>query len=289
MNQGENVVAQLSRRYNGSGRTIVADNFFTSLNLCEKLIDASLSYVGTVRKSKRFIPLDFLPKKGRECEQLLSTKFGFYSNDKDQRATLCSYVPKKKKRVVLLSTMHYNEEVLGPLKKPMLIHYYNEFKCGVDVMDQMVTSYSCKRKTRRWPLAFFFNIVDLAALATYVVYTDLNPNGSKMTDTRRKMLHSLAVNLIQAQLQERMNNLFVMRHQNVRNAIELLYGGQIEKKKVEAGPSPGPKQVQGCCKICLTQDKLRRKSRQMCCSCLSPVCAVHSTQYVQCKECETAQ
>lgn len=166
---------------------------------------------------------------------------------------------------------------------------YNEFKCGVDVMDQMVTKYSCKRRTRRWPLAFFYNIIDIAALATYVVHTELATNPSKSTDARRKFLHSLARDLIQNQMEERMNNPHVMRQKNTRVAIEQLFGGRIEEKSTNPVPGPPPsrlpKSVQGSCKLCWAKDKIQRKTRQKCCTCELPVCAVHSTQYYQCIAC----
>jgi hypothetical protein len=151
VNQGQNVVIELTRRYNGSGRTIIADNFFSTLNLCETLMASNLAFVGTVNKRKAFIPIEFLPHRKRdECSSL----FGFYKND----VSLCSYVPKKGKAVVLMSSVHYTKETSGPKNKPAAIHYYNKYKCGVDAMDQMLTKYTTKRKTNRWPLAFFFSI-----------------------------------------------------------------------------------------------------------------------------------
>ena len=70
---------------------------------------------------------------------------------------LCSYVPKKKKVVVLISTGHYNCAVDSskPSQKPFQILDYNMYKSGVDTMDQMVGGYACKQDTNRWPLALF--------------------------------------------------------------------------------------------------------------------------------------
>ena len=55
-------------------------------------------------------------------------------------------------------------------KKPHMIMYYNKYKTGVDTMDQMVSRYTCHRRTQRWPLAMFFNILDVGALAAYLIY-----------------------------------------------------------------------------------------------------------------------
>jgi len=37
-------------------------------------------------------------------------------------------------------------------------------------MDKLLGEYSAHRKTNRWPLALFYNILDVAALAAYLIY-----------------------------------------------------------------------------------------------------------------------
>ena len=74
----------------------------------------------------------------------------------DRDATVCSYVPKKKKAVVLLSSMHVSREVEETQSaKPKIVKYYNKTKGGVDTMDKMLGEYIAKRRTLRWPLALF--------------------------------------------------------------------------------------------------------------------------------------
>ena len=80
-----------------------------------------------------------------------STNFAYHRD-----ATVCSYVAKKKKAVVLLSSMHMSGEVEETqLVKPEIIKYYNKTKSGVDTMDKMLGEYTVKRRTLRWPLPFF--------------------------------------------------------------------------------------------------------------------------------------
>lgn len=70
------------------------------------------------------------------------------------RATMVSYVTKNKIFVCLLSTLHTNKAIGTDEKKgPEIIHYYNSTKCGVEIMDEMVGTYCCKRKVNRWPVA----------------------------------------------------------------------------------------------------------------------------------------
>ena len=46
-------------------------------------------------------------------------------------------------------------------KKPDTILTYNVTKCGLDTIDQMARLYTTKAGTRRWPVAVFYNILDL--------------------------------------------------------------------------------------------------------------------------------
>jgi predicted transposase YbfD/YdcC len=77
---------------------------------------------------------------------------------------ILSYCPKKGKSVILISTMHNQPKIddTAENKKPEVILYYNSTKGGVDAIDKMVRSYSCKRMTRRWSLAIFYNMIDIS-------------------------------------------------------------------------------------------------------------------------------
>ncbi|CAI5677223.1 unnamed protein product [Oreochromis niloticus] len=86
-------------------------------------------------------------------------------------ATLTAYAAKRKKTVYILSSMHSVVQTDNTTKrKPNTVTLYNTTKCGVDVMDQMVREYTVCRGTRRWPVAVFNNMIDMAALNAHVLY-----------------------------------------------------------------------------------------------------------------------
>ena len=58
-------------------------------------------------------------------------------------------------------------------KKPYIIEDYNSTKGGVDTMDQMVATFTCKRKINRWPMAVFCNMIDVSALNVFITFTEL--------------------------------------------------------------------------------------------------------------------
>jgi len=162
---GSRIVLKLCEPYFGSNGNITFDNYFTNMNLAKELLQNKITSVGTICKNKTCVPKEFLPNRSR---LEFSSLIGFQKN-----CSLVSYVSKKKKTVILLSTMYHTPNVTSnEIMKPEIILDYNMTKGGVDTFDQMIHEYSSKRKTNRWPLAFFFNLLDTYALAAYIIWTE---------------------------------------------------------------------------------------------------------------------
>ncbi|GAU87259.1 hypothetical protein RvY_00139 [Ramazzottius varieornatus] len=181
-----------------SGRNVTTDNFFTSLALGEALLKKNISLIGTIRKSRPEIPSAFLPSKYREVH---SSLFGHTSD-----FTLVSYVPKKGKAVTLLSSMHLDADIDESSKeeKPEIVMEYNRTKAGVDTLDQLTGNYSCRRKTSRWPMALFYDILDISALDAYIIWCEINPGWNSTLPTKRRMfLQDVSKKMMQRQLLRR--------------------------------------------------------------------------------------
>jgi hypothetical protein len=67
-------VIRLAKPIYGTNRNITTDNWFSSVELVTLLKPNGLTYVGTMRKSKRDIPPKFLANREREVR---STVYGF--------------------------------------------------------------------------------------------------------------------------------------------------------------------------------------------------------------------
>lgn len=76
----------------------------------------------------------------------------------------------KNKNVLLLSTLHNTGEVEKETNEPNIILDYNQTKFGVDTLNHLVRLYTCKRKSLRWPIVLFFNLIDVATVAAYRLY-----------------------------------------------------------------------------------------------------------------------
>src|SRR4029434_8385466 len=132
--------------------------------------DATSSYAWNLEVYIRKPDEDALRKKSKN-RPVNSSKF-VYTAD----MSLVSYVPKKRKNVVLMSTLHRDGRICGlEHQKPEIIMDYNATKGGVDNMDKLVSAYSFKRRTLRWPLAIFFNILDIPAYNAFITWMALNP------------------------------------------------------------------------------------------------------------------
>jgi len=72
--------------------------------------------------------------------------------------------------VTLISSAHHDSSIDPITKKPEIVLNYNATKGGVNSFDQMTNNMNCSRKTKRWPLCFFYNMLNIANVNAYVIY-----------------------------------------------------------------------------------------------------------------------
>lgn len=256
----------------GTNRNITTDNWFTSIPLAETLLEEKkLTLVGTIKSTRVGVPTDLRPNKGRQPNSSLFA----HQNNK----TLVSYCPKRNKAVVLLSTMHVNDQSIdldsGEKQKPEIVTLYNKTKVGVDVLDQMCAKYDVARNTKRWPMVVFFDLVNIAAINGSRIQTFNNKDSiDAKPQSRRKFLECLAWDLIKPQIQQRIE-LPSLPAELKRRARRLLGIDEIPRQ-----PLPQDNKV-GRCFLCgRARDKSSRKSCQLC---GYKVCQEHSS--VICRSC----
>ncbi|XP_062304721.1 piggyBac transposable element-derived protein 4-like [Osmerus eperlanus] len=158
----DSVVMSLVEPFLGKGRNVTTHNFFPSLALANNLLAKKTTVVGTAKKSIKGMP---------RCAQAHSERFSTKVL-KAGKVSLTVYQAKPKTNVCILSTMH--QTVLtddGAKKLPNTLSHYKSTKAGVNVMDQMARQYSVRGGSHRWPVAVFYNILDLAAINAHILYT----------------------------------------------------------------------------------------------------------------------
>ena len=117
----------------------------------------------TVKANRKNLLVKLLPSQAKEST-VVDSIFAFKRN-----TTIVSWYPKQAKVVLLLSTMHHDDKIRDN-GKPEIVEFYNKTKVAVDTLDQKVRYSTTYRKTSRWPLAVFYNILDLSAYNEFVLY-----------------------------------------------------------------------------------------------------------------------
>lgn len=186
-----------------------------------------------------------------------STLFGFQKN-----TVFVSYVPKKNKSVVLVSTLHDTGEIdtsSGEKLLPEIISFYNSTKGGVDVVDKLSAQYSVARDTNRWPLVLFFTLLNVAGINSFVIYS-LN---SGKENKRRMFLKNLAHELVKPQIVQR-SSIRILPF-NLRQNMQQYLG--VEQDFTDNDNSPK-------CVYC--PKKKNRYTKTCCIRCPSKICSEHT-------------
>ncbi|XP_060755546.1 uncharacterized protein LOC132866787 isoform X1 [Neoarius graeffei] len=226
--------------------------------------------VGTVRKNKPELPPALVSTRGREA---LSSKFAFTDTH-----TLVSYVPKKNRNVILMSMLHKDATVSTTEdRKPLMIQDYNRNKGGVDCLDKLTGTYTCKRMTARWPVAVFHNILDVFACNAYVVWTAIDPTWNQGKCFKRRLfLAELGKALVTPLIQWRQHIPRTPASASLARSV------QAPAAALAALPQKGQGQKRRRCEFCAPRDN---KTSLRCCKFDRYVCKAHSDLSVKCHSC----
>lgn len=266
---GQYYVKTLAEPFKGSNRNITMDNWFSSIPLADSLRKDpyNLTIIGTIRQNKPEIPHQMVQCKGRP---LGDTRYLFSGT-----TTLLSHKDKKTKVVCLISTMHHEKGTARDNNKPIIIDHYNQTKGGVDTFDQMCSTMSCSRKTKRWPLCIFYGLINTSAINSFIILNrNLTAQGkSEMTRTQfMKTLHNGLVTPWQkARLQV----------QSMPRSIKTIIRSVLGTEDEDPQRARRQQRKRTTCGTCPYQK--RRMTNNYCVSCDTPFCLEHRGD--MCKTC----
>lgn len=151
-----------------------------------------------MRKNKREFPSILVEANGRD---VYSSIFLFTpSGNSLPPVTLQSYITRSKKPLIFLSTFHQNSNLIpySRTKLSRINDLYNQFKCGVDLIDQVINSWSVQRKTNRWPMNVFYFILNIAITNTYTLSKklDLLPENCSKRDFMERLALELCIDYV---------------------------------------------------------------------------------------------
>uniref|UniRef100_A0AAZ1XT41 PiggyBac transposable element-derived protein domain-containing protein n=1 Tax=Oreochromis aureus TaxID=47969 RepID=A0AAZ1XT41_OREAU len=199
-----------------------------------------------------------------------------------RNAALVSYVPKKSRNVLLLSTKHREPQVENSgKKKPQIILDYNKCKGAVDHLDQVCGTYSCRRRTRRWPMCLLYHMIDVSCYNAFVLFTAVDTEWNKgKRYCRRLFIEQVGRALITPTMMNRSHlprtpfavSLVLQaqgKEQQEQQEKEEEQQEEEEEQQEEEWESPSKKRKQ--CASC----KQRKRIITNCCKCGAPACKIH--------------
>jgi len=172
-NLGENVVNTLTSDLDGKEHTIYFDNYFTTVNLMENLKSRQINACGVVNKTRKYLPSFGEKIKNRgEYESFVS----------DTGISATKWMDNKE--VHILSNYHNpNDLSIVQRKKkdgnkiqiscPSSIADYNKNMNAVDKFDQLMSSYSLDRRSKKWWHRILFYFLDASVINAYILYKQM--------------------------------------------------------------------------------------------------------------------
>ena len=259
----ESVVKKLVDPVHNSGINVTTDNCFTNAKLAADLLHKQITLLGTVRKNK-VVPPEFHAAKERTTG---SSLFGFC-----QKQAMMFYFPKKGKMITLLSSMHDKKEVDERSRKLVMILNYNKTKANMDLVGQMCHIYSVQRRTTCWPLAYFYNCLNLAAIKLF-----LSPSfqiGKHILTDVALSFENIGMQLLRPHLENRKQVSQIP--ETMQNALKICgFAGEKPTEEDEERPRKHQR-----CHICLFT--LDCKTVDLSAQCGAPCCNDHKIVICDC-------
>ncbi|KAL7633033.1 UNVERIFIED_CONTAM: hypothetical protein RMT77_016609 [Armadillidium vulgare] len=134
----------------------------------------------------------------------------------------------------------------------------------------MCSTYTCSRRTKRWPICIFYGMVTAGSINSWVIYNE-NMRTNKKQTMRRKYVTNLSFQLISPWAKHRAPIPTLSRA--ARNIIIDLYN--IEETNVEQADIPVLTRFYPMkrCNTCTRRED--KKTKYRCCLCQKPVCTNH--------------
>lgn len=263
-----------------TGRNLTADRGFTAIETVEELLKKNTTYVGTIMKNRRGLPM-----AAKESKQRPVHSTSFFWKIGNPSLMCMSYIPKRSKNVLVVTTAT-NEPVVdgGTKSKPEAILFYNEQRCGVDIFNKMVRELSSQSKTDDWRISTFTFLLDVACINAQTI---LKYNMPGKHDNRRYFLTRLIHQLVAPWLKKRFQRPELATE--TKDAIKVVLKQADPSYDTDAKPNPAKLGVPAKCFICFDEatkiddPKERRKKKKnlnivkkwFCPKCNAAICPKH--------------
>ena len=190
--QPAQVVLHLAEPYLDQGRHVFTDRYYTSIPLTKALSDRSTAFTGTVMKNRADLPDEIRSKSFK----LKDDEIVAYRTD---RLLAMGWRAAQKKPVIMLSSEEPAKVVTvhnrrgQDVRKPQVVHHYNQSMNGVDIADQCCVYYSFIRKSKKWWRKVFFWLLEVTVVNSYTLHKIVSPQKLTHLEYRQRTLEALAM------------------------------------------------------------------------------------------------
>jgi hypothetical protein len=158
--------------YYNLNHLIVMDNLFSSIPMCEELLQQSTYVLSTILPNRKLFPKSLVKN---------SKNLNRYEFTYEQKENIVVYLFYDRKPVYILSSFHHpnlisnikphdkdgNEHML-PV--PTAVRDYNLYRGEVDNIDQVNSYYPIGRKSKRWWPRLAFWLIDMCIINSWRLY-----------------------------------------------------------------------------------------------------------------------
>ncbi len=163
-----NIVVTLASQLPFQGFNIYMDNYYSSVPTFRYLFNLGFNVIGTVRLNRICNELHL--KKSAEKGTMKWHITPRMSNEDQDTSPILAYTWKDSGVVYLMSTCHRGGDTIVVTRQsgaaeievpaPSIVEQYCFGMRGVDIADQLRSSYCIRQKSKRWYLSLFYWVVD---------------------------------------------------------------------------------------------------------------------------------
>nr|XP_012143764.1 PREDICTED: piggyBac transposable element-derived protein 3-like [Megachile rotundata] len=191
ISEKEHIVFHLLKDFLNQGHSVFMNNYYSSFGLASKLLHYKTFCTGALRKTRKRNDSEVIKQELSKNEVIFRFKdnvmIGKFKDKRDvlfisneYTATLKEYENKHKQNIV----------------QPIALHYYNNHMKGIERKDQMLSYYSCSRKTFKWYIKLWIHLVETLVINSFNLYKTYSPTIKKLNfhDYRLEILKNLIEN-----------------------------------------------------------------------------------------------
>ena len=287
----KSLVKNLEKNADLAGRNLSYDRLYTSIPLAKWLLERKITTIGTIQANRKGIPSEIKQVHNRD-----NGSYKVFWNEPEKNINLNSFIVNSKttgkRNILILSTM---QPIFGiskdQKKKPALYKLYDYTKGGTDIVDQKISFYSCKTKSRKWTTIAFSYLLDtcrINAASVLAMNKHTEPRKQNSFEVGFNLVLELVKPFIQRRSREGLNS-------EIQQKIKLVLGENVVEPSIDTAflsIFPPQSERKRRCEICIKEISgpgMKKKKDQLpklisqCQNCGKVVCQRHRFQF--CNNC----